>query len=338
MLRQLLVRSGRALLTAWLIASALFLLSHSLQSSTPQLLSDERQQAFGRYQATEQQYRQRLGLQQPLFYFGLLPGRWHGTPNQYHAWLSSLLRGRLGVSYRDGVVVETQLAAALTVTLPLTGSALLLSAALTLPLALWAAQRPQFFSRITTAAYFLDGLPLFVVSMVLLLLLASPDFWPLFPAYGWQSPSDSGTAVLPWLDVLWHLALPVTALTLVGLPTLLLPTAAALHAQWQQPYVATARAKGVSINRLQWRHVLPNVLPVFIGRFSDLVPGVVAGAVVVEVVFALPGMGRLLAEAAAARDLPVLIGGVLLIAGVRLLAWVLADFLNSLLDPRLSWS
>ncbi|RTQ49164.1 ABC transporter permease [Hymenobacter gummosus] len=336
MVRRLALRLAGALATAWLIASTCFLLSRALGAGAPQLLNDEQTGAFDHYTAAETQFRQRLGLQQPLFYFRLLPWRWHGTPNQYHSWLTEALHGRLGASFRDGAAVETSLRTALRVTLPLTGSALLLTAGLALPLALGMARRPQWYRRFVPVAYLLDSLPLFVVGMLLLTLLASPDFWPLFPAYGLGTEGAEGIFWGNWLNTAYYLALPVAALVLVSVPALALPLTEALRAQQRQAYVATARAKGASARRVAWHHLLPNALPVFITRLSDLVPGVVAGSVVIEVVFALPGMGRLLAEAAAARDLPVLIGGVLLIALSRLLAWLVADTINALIDPRLA--
>ncbi|MCC3159197.1 ABC transporter permease [Hymenobacter sp. 15J16-1T3B] len=333
MVRALVLRVLRALGTAWLIASAVFLLSRSLPGGGPHLFTDERAGTFGQQTTAEAQYQRRLELQTPLFYFRLLPGRWYGTPNQYHTWLGQLSRGQLGQSYRDDVAVTEHLAQALRLTLPLTVSALCVAAGLGLLLAQCAARRPRWYRWLLSAAYFLDSLPLFVIGMVLLLLLANPDFLSLLPAYG--LPADySAAGALSWSAVPYFV-LPVLALTLSSLPALLLPLMGALREQWQQPYMVTARAKGVSPRQAGWRHALPNAAPVFITRLADLAPGVVAGAVVIEVVFALPGMGRLLAEAAAARDVPVLVGGVLLIAAVRLLAWLLADVANALLDPRL---
>jgi peptide/nickel transport system permease protein len=337
MVQRLLGRIAGALLTAWLIASTCFLLSRAVAGGAPQALGDDKIGAFGHYTAADSLFRQRLGLQQPLFYFRVLPWRWQGTPNQYHHWLTDALHGRLGVSFRDGAAVEAHLATALRVTLPLTGSALLLTAALALPLALAVARRPTWYRWAVPAAYLIDSLPLFVVGMLLLTLFASPDFWPLFPAYGLGTASGGPiSAGSGWLAAAYHLTLPLLALVLVGVPALALPTAAVLRTQHKQPYVVTARAKGASAARVAWHHTLPNALPVFLTRFSDLVPGIVAGAVVIEVVFALPGMGRLLAEAAAARDLPILTGGVLLIALTRLLAWLLADTINAFIDPRLA--
>lgn len=333
MARALLLRALRALLTAWLIASAVFLLSRGLAGGSPQLLPDEQTAAFGHLATAEAQFRTRLGLQQPLFYCRLLPLQWYGTSNQYHTWLLELGRGQLGNSFRDGGAVTGHLRQALGVTLPLAGSALLLAATLALVLAPWAARHPGWYRRLVPAAYLFDTLPLFVVALLLLSLLANPDALPLFPAFGLPAEASGSPSTQAY-----HLVLPVLTLTLSALPALFIPFVAALRSHWQQPYVATARAKGAPLARISWQHVLPNAAPVFITRLSDLMPGVVAGTVVVEVVFALPGMGRLLAEAAAARDLPVLVGGVLLIAAVRLLGWLLADALNTWLDPRFSWS
>jgi peptide/nickel transport system permease protein len=118
------------------------------------------------------------------------------------------------------------------------------------------------------------------------------------------------------------------------LPELTLPLAAALRRELASPYAVAARAKGVGQRRLVWHHALPNALLPLLVSFTGLLPALVAGAVVVEVLFALPGMGRLLAEAASTQDYPVLIAGVLLTAGARLLALVAADLLQYRLDPR----
>lgn len=333
MAQVLLLRALRLLASAWLIASAVFLLSRTLPGRSPQLLADDRVTAFGQQAAYENHVQQRLGLQQPVFYFSLLPWRWHGPANQYHHWLRDLAGGHLGTSFRDGVAVETHLGRALRVTLPLTGTAFILAALLTLLLAQLAARSSWWHRLLTAAAYLFDGLPLFVLGALLLFVFANPDVWAVFPAYGLPPESDA-----TWSSTAYHLVLPVVAVALTSIPGVFLPFVAALRQQWQQPYVATARAKGASDRRVSWCHVLPNALPLFVARLSELLPGVVAGAVVAEVVFALPGTGRLLAEAASSRDLPILVGGVLLLALVRLTTWLLADIINAFTDPRLSWS
>ena len=119
------------------------------------------------------------------------------------------------------------------------------------------------------------------------------------------------------------------------LPSLALPLEAALRHELSTDYATTARAKGLPIGQVLRRHALPNALLPLLTTLTELLPALVAGTVVVEVVFALPGSGRLLAEAAAAHDYPVVVAGVLLAAAARLLGLVLADVLYFLTDPRL---
>jgi peptide/nickel transport system permease protein len=103
-------------------------------------------------------------------------------------------------------------------------------------------------------------------------------------------------------------------------------------------YVTTARAKGLSTRQIIRRHALRNALLPLLTLLADLLPAVLAGAVVVEVIFALPGMGQLLSDAATARDYPVLLGALLVILVARLTAYILADAAYRLADPRLQKS
>ncbi|GAA4376249.1 hypothetical protein GCM10023186_09920 [Hymenobacter koreensis] len=194
------------------------------------------------------------------------------------------------------------------------------------------AVRPVMRRWVLLLLHLLEALPLFLVGTLLLLLLANPDALALFPAYGmgYNNP-DTGVS----LTQLAYLFLPVVCLVLAALPALVIPLDAALQQNWQQPYLVTARAKGLSVRQAWWRHAFPNALLPLLTRLTDMVPTLVGGAVVVELLFALPGAGRLLLDAAASRDYPVLLGGVLLTALVRLLAWLAADVLYAVVDPRL---
>jgi peptide/nickel transport system permease protein len=226
------------------------------------------------------------------------------------------------------------LSEALSYTLPLTTSAALLAIGAAVALALWLVRGgPAFLLHIL---YGLDALPLFVVALGLLLLLANPDFLPLFPAYGLGQLSEENT---PWTTQLstyfYYSTLPLASLVLVKLPSLVVQLHDALRHELQLNYATTARAKGLSSFQVITRHALRNALLPIITMLTDLLPALVAGAVVVEVIFALPGMGRLLAEAAATHDFPVLVGGVMLIAFMRLIGLVVADALYYLADPRI---
>ncbi|MGI4739557.1 MAG: ABC transporter permease subunit [Janthinobacterium lividum] len=289
--------------------------------------------------ASKQAIRQRLGLAAPIFYATRAPGpaggwQWHGLHNQYHDWLSQVLRGNLGKSYLDGQPVTTSIGQALAYSVPLTGGAAVVATALALVLALYLAKASSGTGRtlVQASLAILQVMPLFLVALLLLLLLANPEMLNLLPAAG-QGPAPSALiAIGRWAG---RAALPLLSLVLAVLPTLTLPLAASLRHELTAAYATTARAKGLPIGRVLRRHLLPNALLPLFTTLTDLLPTLVAGTVVVEVVFALPGSGRLLAEAAAAHDYPVVVAGVLFLAGVRLLGLVAADLLYFWADPRL---
>lgn len=344
----LLMRLGRAAVAAWLVASLVFM-SSRLASGPEQLVlqdaSDLSQPMGGalaaaRQQAAQQAVRHRLGLDLPLFYFTRTTGppvqwRWHGPANQYHRWVVALLHGDLGYSYRDGQAVGAVLGQALAFSLPLTGAAAVLAGGLALGLGLYLARAPGGWPR-----RLLGGLlagwqvtPLFLLALGLLLLFANPDLLNILPGSG-QAPEAAGSFELAqyWLA---RSVLPLLSLVLAVLPELTLPLVALLRHELGAGYATTARAKGLTAAQVLRRHALPNALLPLLTTLTDLLPSLVAGTVVVEVLFGLPGGGRLLAEAAAAHDYPVVVAAVLLTAAARLLGLVLADILYFLADPRL---
>lgn len=347
-----LTRLPRLLLTTWGIISLIFLLSRSL--STDQLVIQligeaemEQPTVSAAHRArAEQQVRQRLGLDRPLFYFSFQAAaaspwghwHWHGRHNQYHIWLRALLRGDLGHSYRDGQPVTGLLYESLGNTLPLTLSALAIASCLALWLAVWMTEHTRWQQVVLVHLLFIDALPLFVLALILLLLFANPNVLAWFPAYGfgYVSPDDDW-----WVRVgsyFYHLVLPLISLVLVTLPGLVTQLSAALNQEMARNYVLTAWAKGLATRQVVRRHALRNALLPALTLFMDTLPVLVGGAVVVESIFALPGMGGLLAHAAAGHDYPVLLGGVLLTALVRLFSQLLGDWLYAQADPRIQVS
>lgn len=347
----LLRRLLQTLLALWALVSLVFLLSHHGPTGPAELLLPDRAELSSSSSVNGQVAAQaaalrdvkaRLGLHLPLFYVGRGAGpplgrwQWHGSANQYHHWLRALLRADLGTSLRSGRPVAGQLGEALRYTLPLTGAALalVLGAALLLGQQL-AAPRRWWHVLVRTALVGVQSVPLFVAALGLLLLFANPDVLAWFPVYSLANEETTAWARLAGQAA--HLVLPVASLVLVALPDLTLQLEAALRQERRTDYATTARAKGLSEAELIRRHALPNALLPLLTQLTGLLPALVAGAVVVEVVYALPGMGRLLAEAAALRDYPVLIGGVLVTGAARLGALLLADILYSWADPRIRW-
>jgi peptide/nickel transport system permease protein len=344
-------RLFRTGLAVWALASAVFLLSRRDHNAAAQLaLPDAADQAWhgqtgtsSGQQLAQAAVRQRLGLNLPLFYLsrpGLAgaPWQWNGRHNQYHQWAAGLLRGDWGTSFRNGQPVTTRLRQALRFTLPLTGTAAVLAVLAALALAQRLAAAPWWQQPVRTLLVAVHGLPLFLVALVLLLMFANPEVLDWFPAYGLEQPTDFEPGALSQLAAyLLHLVLPVVALVVTAVPELTLQLDAALALELRSNYAVTARAKGLVESAVIRHHTLRNALLPTIAQLVELLPALVAGAVVVEVIFALPGMGRLLAEAAASRDYPVLVGGVLLTGAARLLSLLLADLLYFWADPRIRW-
>ncbi|MGY3090609.1 peptide/nickel transport system permease protein [Hymenobacter sp. UYAg731] len=347
-------RLARTLLAIWALASAVFLLSrHDLDAALRLALPDAASQTGSQtnllpesQRAAQQALRQRFGLDLPVFYVsrgpalaaGGQPWHWHGRRNQYHQWLRALAHGDLGTSFRTGERVTERLRHALAFTLPLTGTAAVLAVLGALALAQRLATAPWWQRSLRTGLVAVHGLPLFVVALVLLLVFANPDVLDWLPAYGFGDDlSMSASTGQQLAEGFLHLILPVSALVIAAVPELTLQLTAALQQELGTAYATTARAKGLSETAVVRHHALRNALLPTLAQIAEFLPALVAGAVVVEVVFALPGMGRLLAEASAARDYPVLLGGVLLTGAVRLLALLVADLCYFWADPRIRW-
>lgn len=348
--RWLLAQVGRAGLAAWAIASLVFLFSRLDAAKSIDLLLGEPDSLHPSVLSTDveavqrqarQAIAQRLGLAEPLFYVtrtqqaGVVSWHWHGSHNQYHHWLTGLLQGKLGFSFRDGQPIGPRWWAALAYTLPLTGLATVGAIAGTLVLGMVLAGGPQVTELTGWRAGLhllltgLQGLPLFAVALGLLFAFANPDALNILPAYV-DSAADE-----PWGQQVLRLVLPALALILAVLPELALLLATSLSHELSADYATTARAKGLTNKQLLRRHALPNAMLPLLTAFAGLLPTLVAGAVVVETIFALPGTGRLLAEAVAMHDYPVVVAGVLFTALARLLALALADALYAWADPRI---
>jgi peptide/nickel transport system permease protein len=348
--RWLVAQVGRAILAAWAIASLVFLLSRLDSTTSIDLLLQETDglHSVGPGTDTEAAQRlarqaiaQRLGLAEPLFYVsrtqqaGCISWHWHGSQNQYHQWLTGLAHGQLGLSFRDGQPIGPRWWAALAYTLPLTGLATLgaLAGALLLGMVLAGGAQPEPPTGGRAGLHLLltglQGLPLFALAIGLLFAFANPDALNILPAYA------DPTADEPWNLQALRLVLPVLALILAVLPELALLLAHALRHELSADYATTARAKGLTNKQLLRRHILPNALLPLLTAFASLLPTLVAGAVVVETIFALPGTGRLLAEAVTMHDYPIVVAGVLFTALARLLSLSLADILSAWADPRI---
>ncbi len=248
---------------------------------------------------------------------------------QLTAYLGDLARGDLGWSISRAAPVAQLAAERLPWTLFLVLTALVLSSALGSALGLvsaWQAGRGDGW--LTTASTLLTALPEFLVAMTLLLVLSVGLHW--FPLQGGRSTfGDAGP-----LDVLWHLTLPVLTLVLATSAGFMLLARGAVLGVRNEPYLMAARGKGLSESAVAVRHAVPNALLPVVSLFAVRLGHVLGGALVVERVFGVPGLGLLAFEAIRARDYPVLQAVFLLASLGTLCAMLGLEIVSRRLSPR----
>jgi peptide/nickel transport system permease protein len=256
---------------------------------------------------------------------------------QYVKYLGALVHGDLGESLALHRPVAAALAEALPNTFALALTALILDFVLGLALGIYQAARERRFGDIAlgNAALFVNSMPTFWLGLVLLLVFAQRLHW--FPVGG---PSDP--VLCPRLDSLaclldfgWHLALPALTLGLVGAAGTARYQRAALLEVVRQDFVRTARAKGLRERRVLLVHALRNALLPLITLFGLTFPFLLTGAVLVETVFAWPGMGRLAVTAILQRDYPIVTAAALVASVMVVIGNLLADALYGVADPRI---
>ncbi|KAA5549094.1 ABC transporter permease [Adhaeribacter rhizoryzae] len=261
--------------------------------------------------------------------------KWHGSQNQYHTWLLRVITGDLGFSYRSKEPVRTVIGEALGNTLLLLIGSLFLTFAVSIQLAL-ALSRWRFGQQpVLNALYVLDSTPLFIIAQLLFTYLAGPQFLDLFPTFGLGEEDEATTGFFALtLTRLHHLLLPALCLLITSLPYITTQLYQVLQQVLNHQYVTTARAKGLPEKQVLQQHAFRNTLLPLITLFTGSLPAIIAGALVIEYIFAIPGTGQLLVSSVLSRDYPVIIGLVLLIALIQAFAHVLADLLYFIADPR----
>jgi peptide/nickel transport system permease protein len=258
-----------------------------------------------------------FGLDQPL-------------PVQYWNWLTSLLRGDAGYSIRTGRPVLVEITERLPATLELAAAATLIAVAIGLPLGLLSAMRPRSRADVIARIGGLIGLSL-------------PSFWlgtliiVLFSLYLRWLPNTGGYVdfVRDPLGNVALILLPAVTLGVALAAATMRMTRSAMLDVLSADYVRTAWAKGLHRPLIIRRHVLKNGLIVVVTLLGIQVGQLLGGAVVVEEIFAIPGVGRMLLTAIVQRDYALVQGGVLVIAVLFVLVNIIVDLLYGYLDPRI---
>jgi peptide/nickel transport system permease protein len=259
----------------------------------------------------------RLGLRDPL-------------PVQYGRWLLGMATGDWGRSYKYAREVHAVIGERVFPSLELMGAALLISAVLAVPLGVVSALSPRRVVQHLASVVSLLGISLPTFWLGLMMLLLFSVSLRILPSGGMQT---IGSGFDP-LDRLRHLIAPALVLATLEIAGWSRFVRSSLLEVAAQDYVRTARAKGVAQRIVVYRHMLRNALLPLITLVGLQAGRLVGGALVTEVVFAWPGMGRLLSESLAARDYPVVMAAFMIMAVLVVLGNLFADIGYALADPR----
>ena len=264
------------------------------------------------------------GLDQPIYV-------------QYFKWLWNAIKLDFGRSYLTGRPVILEITERLPNTLLLMISSLILTVLITIPLGIISAVRKGTWvdNLITLFAFAGMSIPSFWLALMLMLLFAVKLGW--LPSVGMHDPLLEGGWVVRWLDVMKHMILPLTTMTILGLAGLSRYQRAALLEVLNQDYIKVARAKGLPERVVIYKHALRNALIPIITILGLSLPTLFGGAFIIETVFAWPGMGRLGVQAIFQRNYPLIMGIVMLSAVMIVLGNLLADICYALVDPRIRY-
>lgn len=317
--RYLLTKAGGALISLAMVVVVGFFAFRILPGSDPAI-----NMTRGRRVSAEEveRLRHQFGLDQPLII-------------QFFDFVGDLFRGDLGWSYVYNKPVGDLILAGIPPTLLLTGTAAVVS----IVLGLWIGQRAAwkrgslFDKGQTGLALIFWSVPTFWLGLLLLLIFGGG--LRLFPAGGMVTAGTTATGLAWVLDVAWHLVLPVVTMVAVVYAQYLMVMRASVLEEMTSDYLTTARAKGLSEDKVRTRHAVPNALLPTVTLIFLTAGGLIGGAVTVETVFSWPGLGFLTFKGLDAPDLPLLQGTFVVFSALVIIMNLIAELVYRLLDPRL---
>jgi peptide/nickel transport system permease protein len=280
----------------------------------------------------------RLSNQTPSFFAWLPSLAWNGFDNQFHSWFRKMIHGDIGISSRDGRPVWDKLEEAIPWTLWVNGLAILLAYMFAMPVGILMAILPKsrwlgWINNILLALY---ALPAFWVGSMLLFQATLPEYgFSFFSISGWSNLQREGGFLSQPIPFLLQLSLPVFCMA-YGLAAYLTSYMQSTFSKvLNEPYMLFAKTKGISRMRLYFIHALPNALLPQIVFVAGIVPALITGSVVIEVIFNVPGMGRLFIDSMLSQDFTTVYSFVLLVSVLTAVGLIISDILLVVTDPRI---
>lgn len=263
------------------------------------------------------------------------------APQRFVQMLGQYLKFDLGESFYQHRSVWGLIAEKMPVSISLGLWTFLLTYLIAVPLGVAKAVRHGSRFDLVSTLLVLAGyaMPGFVLGLVLLVFFGGGGFWPLFPLRGLTSANWDELSMLGKVaDYLWHIILPVTCMVIGSFATVTMLTKNAFLEEIRKQYVVTARAKGLSSDKVMWKHVFRNALiPIVTGFPAAFIGAFFTGSLLIETLFSLDGLGLLSYESVIRRDFPVVMGTLYLFTLIALATKLISDFCYVLVDPRVKF-
>ncbi len=262
--------------------------------------------------------------------------QWHGTNNQYHQWMSGLLLQKPLTSLVDGRDAWSKIYGALKWTALLNGIAFLLALFFGMLIGIWSGthdgtKRERYINWILFAFF---AIPSFWLGTLLIYFFSSGEWLSIFPAGG-LGPYHAADHFLEKSIILSrHFFLPVTCLAIGAVAYISRQMKQSVLHEFRQPYVRSLRAQGISENTITNKHVIRNALFPIITIIGGSIPALLSGSLIIEVIFSIPGMGRLMYASLLSRDWPVAFPILMLGAIVTIFSYIITDIIYRRADPR----
>lgn len=267
---------------------------------------------------------------------------WHGVQNQYHHWLKNIFRGDFGNSFIDGRNVRVKISEALKWTLFLVIVSLIISSVVGIYFGLFNSISSSYnYKNIAKlVSYFLYSIPIFWLATMLLVFFTTDEYgsWTnIFPSASFLTPTEGGF-ISNFIAYGKILILPIIVYCLHDFSYIGRQMESSIQNEIDLPYAKTALSKGHTFTSMVKTHGFKNALLPIITLLSSALPASIAGSVVIETIFNIPGIGRLIYISIQHADWNVVFGIVLLVALITTISYLIADLLYSYVDPRIRFN
>ena len=281
---------------------------------------------------------------------------WNGIKNQYHRWLfgeakwfgeesdptksRGFVRGDFGISFFSKRPVSSIIWDGLWITMLISVCLILIEYIIAVPLGVMSAVRKdsRFDRIVSTALFVLYSLPSFWIGTLAIFFLCGGDYLNIFPPFGIGDTTMEDGFLVRAGDLAYHLILPLIVASYGGLAFLSRQMRGGMLSVLRQDYIRTAYSKGLDPKKVIWKHALRNSLLPIITIFANVFPSLIGGAIILEFLFTIPGLGQITYAAVIQKDYPMILTNTMFAAILTLLGYLVADILYAVADPRISFS